>query len=398
MAPADLVSTPTAVARAARPHPPERPSERAVAGGGPPIERIDVSAYTIPTDRPESDGTIEWDRTTIVVVEPIAAGTRGLGYSYADATAAHLVADTLARHVVGRDAWDVAGTWSVLVGAVRNLGRPGIAATAISALDNALWDLKARLLGVSLVDLLGRARDAIPPYGSGGFCSYSDDELRDQLGGWAGEGFRFVKMKVGRDPASDPHRVDVARHVIGDGTELFVDANGAHDRVAALAAAARFAERGVTWFEEPVSSDDVDGLRLLRDRAPAGMAIAAGEYGWDQFHFRRLIEAGAVDVLQADATRCLGTTGFQMAAALCEAHNVPLSSHCAPALHVHLTCAARPAIHLEWFHDHVRIERLLFDGVTDPRDGLLAPDRTRPGVGLELRRADAEPYLTWRTE
>ncbi len=363
----------------------------------PRIDSLDISVYTVPTDAPESDGTLAWDSTTVVVVEPRAGDIRGLGYTYADATAGRLVREVLAPVVIGRDAWDVAATWSALVDRVRNLGRPGIAATAISAVDNALWDLKARLLGLPLADLLGRAHPAIPAYGSGGFCSYDDARLREQLGGWAADGFRFVKMKVGRDQADDPRRVDVARAAIGPSVELFVDGNGAYERHRARAAAAAFAERGVTWFEEPVSSDDVDGLRLLRGAAPAGMAIAAGEYSWDAFTLRRLLETGAVDVLQADATRCLGTTGFGVAAALCEAYATPLSAHCAPALHAHLTCAARPAIHLEWFHDHVRIERLLFDGAVQPRDGLLEPHRGRPGIGLELKRSDAQPYLEWTT-
>ncbi|HEU0242744.1 MAG TPA: enolase C-terminal domain-like protein, partial [Candidatus Limnocylindrales bacterium] len=361
--------------------------------GGPPIEQVGVSVYTIPTDAPESDGTMAWDRTTIVIVQPEAGGTRGLGYSYADASAARLIAERFSPILLGRSSFDIAGTWSSLVGSVRNVGRPGIAATAISAVDNALWDLKARLLGVSLVDLLGSAREAIPAYGSGGFCSYGDDRLAAQLGGWADDGFRFVKMKIGREPGRDPVRVDVARNAIGDDVELFVDANGAFDRSRALATAAAMADEHVTWFEEPVSSDDVEGLRLLRDRAPAGMSIAAGEYGWDQFAFRRLLESGAVDVLQADATRCLGITGFQMATALCEAFNVPLSSHCAPALHASLTCAARPAVHLEWFHDHVRIEQLLFDGAPVARAGVVTPDRRRPGLGFELKTPDAAPYL-----
>lgn len=364
-------------------------------GGGPTIDKVKVSVYTIPTDAPESDGTLAWDRTTLVIVEPRAAGIQGIGYSYADANAARLIVDTLASVVLGRNAFDIAATWSSMVGSVRNIGRPGIAATAISAVDNALWDLKARLLGLPLVHLLGSAREAIPAYGSGGFCSYGDARLAAQLGGWAEDGFRFVKMKIGRELARDPGRIDVARNAIGDDLELFVDANGAFDRSRALGTAAAMADRRVTWFEEPVSSDDVDGLRFLRDRAPAGMAIAAGEYGWDQFDFRRLLEAGAVDVLQADATRCLGITGFQMAAALCEAYAVPLSSHCAPALHVSLTCAVRPAVHLEWFHDHVRIEQLLFDGAPVVRAGLVSPDTGRPGVGLELRTRDAAPYLEW---
>jgi L-alanine-DL-glutamate epimerase-like enolase superfamily enzyme len=364
-------------------------------GEAPALDSIRVDAYTIPTDRPESDGTLAWDRTTIVIVRARAGGAVGLGYTYGDRNAGRLAAESLAPLLLGRPAFDVAAHWSAMVGSVRNLGRPGLAATAISAVDNALWDLKARLLGVPLVDLLGSARAAIPGYGSGGFCSYDDGRLASQLGGWVEAGFRRVKMKVGREPERDPHRVDVARGAIGDEVELFVDANGAHDSAGALLAAKQFDERDVRWFEEPVSSDDLEGLRLLRDRAPAGMAIAAGEYGWDQFHFRRLLEAGAVDVLQADATRCLGVTGFLMAAALCEAHNVPLSAHCAPALHVHLTCATRPSVHLEWFHDHVRIEQLLFDGAPRPQDGQLRPDPSRPGLGLELRERDAEPYLVW---
>src|SRR5581483_8336395 len=159
-----------------------------------------------------------------------------------------------------------------------------------------------------------------------------------------------------------------------------------------LALAADFAAAGVTWFEEPVSSDDLEGLRLLRDRAPAGMDITAGEYGYDLFYFRRMLEAGAVDVLQADATRCLGITGFLRVGALCEAQPLPLSAHCGPSLHVHPCCAVTPVRHIEYFHDHVRIEHLLFDGALTPRHGALAPDVSRPGMGLEFKRADAERY------
>jgi len=361
------------------------------------VEHLSVSAYEIPTDGPESDGTLAWDSTTIVVVEAQAGERVGLGYSYAPAATGSLIEEKLTPIAEGADALSPAATWETMARSLRNAGRPGIGFCALAAVDTALWDLKARLLELPLVDVLPRAHDEVPVYGSGGFCSYPDERLATQLGGWAADGFRFVKMKVGREPGRDPHRVDVARAAIGDDVELFVDANGAHDRSHALAAAVAFAERDVRWFEEPVSSDDVDGLRFMRDRAPAGMAIAAGEYGWDQFHFRQVLEAGAVDTLQADATRCLGTTGFLMAAALCEAHGTALSAHCAPALHVPLTCAARPAVHLEWFHDHVRIERLIFDGAPTPRGGLVAPDRSRLGLGLDLKRQDAEQYFEWRS-
>jgi len=357
-----------------------------------PIESVDVRAYTVPTDAPESDGTLEWNATTLVVAHVAAAGRRGLGYTYADTATATLVRDKLAPLLRGRDALDTAARWVDLVRAVRNLGRAGIASMAISALDVALWDLKAKHLGVSLGMLLGPARRAIRAYGSGGFTSYSIERLREQLGGWAREGLTAVKMKVGRDADADIDRVTAARDAIGDAVELFVDANGAYSQPMALRQAQAFAEEDVRWFEEPVSSDDLDGLRLLRERRPASMAIAAGEYGYDAYYFRRMLAAGAVDTLQADATRCGGVTGFLDAAAIADAFGVPFSSHCAPALHVPLCCAARRAVHLEYFHDHVRIEGMLFDGAPAPRGGMLAFDASRPGLGLEFKERDAECF------
>jgi L-alanine-DL-glutamate epimerase-like enolase superfamily enzyme len=276
--------------------------------------------------------------------------------------------------------------------AVRNMGREGLAATAISAVDTALWDLKARLLNVPLATLLGRYRNTVLIYGSGGFTTYSDERLREQLSRWTErDGCRWVKMKIGTHPADDPRRVDVAKQAIGDRT-LFVDANGAYNVKQALLLADEFARQGVAWFEEPVSSDDLEGLQLLRQRVPACMEIAAGEYGYTTGYFRRMLNAGAVDVLQADLTRCGGFTGWLQVAALCEAHHIDLSGHCAPSLHLHAACAAPRFRHLEWFHDHVRIEHMLFDGAPEPRDGRIRPDLSRPGIGLTFRQQDAEQY------
>jgi len=275
---------------------------------------------------------------------------------------------------------------------IRNLGRPGICSMAISAVDCAIWDLKARLLGVPLVTLLGQVRDAASVYGSGGFTSYSDRRLAEQLSGWVKQGIPRVKMKIGRDANRDPERVRVAREAIGPEAELYVDANGAYSRKQALAQANLFTEFDVRWFEEPVSSDDLEGLRLLRDRAPAMMEIAAGEYGYEIFYFRRMLTAGAVDVQQADITRCGGVTGFLQVAALCQANNVPLSCHTAPALHTHVACAVAPFKNLEYFHDHVRIEQMFFDGLPQLVRGELRPDLSRPGSGLELKRADAAKF------
>lgn len=356
------------------------------------IDRVTVDAYTIPTDMPESDGTLTWDATTLVLVRISAGDREGIGYTYADRATATLIHDKLIPLLEGRDAMAINARWRDMAIALRNLGRPGICAMAISAVDNALWDLKAKLFDVSLAAMLGQARPAIAVYGSGGFTSYTTEQLRQQFSSWAAGGIRLMKMKIGRDAVADTERVAIARQSIGPDCGLLVDANGAYRRKQALLQAERFSHYDVAWFEEPVSSDDLDGLRLLRDRAPAGMAVSAGEYGYDLPYFRRMLEAGAVDVLQADATRCGGITGFLGVAALCEAFNVPLSSHCAPSLHLPLCCAARPAIHLEYFHDHVRIEHMLFDGAAQPDQGNLAPDLARPGLGLEFKEQDAQCY------
>jgi L-alanine-DL-glutamate epimerase-like enolase superfamily enzyme len=360
-----------------------RPSQAA-------IRRLSVAAYRIPTDAPESDGTFEWSATTLVAVHVECGGVTGFGYTYAPRAAAFVVQENLLPVLEGRNALETGARSHDMAAALRNAGRAGIGAMAIAAVDTALWDARAKLLGAPLATLLGAAREAIAVYGSGGFTSYSLEKLAEQLGGWSGAGMRFGKMKVGREPEHDPVRVRAARRAIGARCGLFVDANGAYSRKQALALAEDFAVHEVSWFEEPVSSDDLAGLCFIRERAP--MPIAAGEYGYDLPYFRRMLEAGAIDVLQADATRCAGVTGFMEAAALCSAFGVPLSSHCAPSLHLPLMCAARAAVHLEYFHDHARIEEMLFDGFRLPHNGAMTPDLSRPGLGVELKTQDAERF------
>jgi L-alanine-DL-glutamate epimerase-like enolase superfamily enzyme len=351
-----------------------------------PVETLAVSAFTVPTDAPESDGTAEWDSTTIVVVEAKAGGETGLGYTYAPAAAGKLVDEKLVELVRGRDALAVAETWETMAVGLRNAGRPGIGFCALSAVDLALWDLKARLLGLPLVDLIGRARDEAPVYGSGGFTSYSLERIGEQLADWVEQGIPRVKMKVSSEPGRDPERLDAARSAIGDEVELYVDSNGALSRKEAVRWAERFArEWGVVWHEEPVSSADFEGLRLVRDAVP--LDVAAGEYAYVPADFRNLL--GCVDCLQADVTRCGGITGFLRAGALAAAFGLELSAHCAPSMSVAACCAVPAFRHLEWFHDHVRLEPMLFDGVLEPDGGALRPDRSRPGNGLELKRADA---------
>ena len=356
------------------------------------IKNLKVSAYTIPTDAPESDGTIKWDSTTMVLVEINAGGKTGMGYSYADDSAAFFIEKSLKEIVVGKDPFEIPLIHESMVHSIRNNGNCGIISMAISAVDNALWDLKAKILNVPLVSLLGKVRDDFQIYGSGGFTSYSIDRLQKQLGGWAEQGITQVKMKIGREPGKDVERVKKAREAIGKNCALFVDANGAYSIKQALEKADQFAELGVSWFEEPRPSSDLKGLHFIREHAPAGMNIAAGEYGYNLPYFEQMMSAGSVDVLQADATRCGGISTFLKAGHTCEAHQLPFSSHCAPSLHLQAGLSLPSFFTAEYFYDHVRIENMLFDGVAQPVNGALHADMSRPGLGLEFKYPDAEKY------
>jgi len=352
------------------------------------VERLETCCFTIPTDQAESDGTLEWASTTILVVEAVGGGRRGLGWTYAPEAAESVVNELLAPRVVGQSLDDLGRLWLELGAAIRNAGRPGIAFCALSSVDLALWDLRARLLDVPLVTLLPAAHNRVPVYGSGGFCSYTDERLAEQLGGWVEQGCAGVKMKLGREPERDPHRLSVARDAIGD-AELMVDANGAFGVKEAIRWANRYVEEwDVRWFEEPVSSADVDGLRRVRDHSL--LEVAAGEYAYVLADFRNLLES--VDCLQADVTRCGGISGLLRVNGLASAHGLDVSGHCAPQLSAHALCGVDRLRHLEYFHDHVRIESMLFDGVLAPVDGALVPDRSRAGNGLELKRADAQRW------
>ncbi|MFE2439671.1 enolase C-terminal domain-like protein [Streptomyces sp. NPDC059409] len=373
-------------------------------GGTTPLEACtvdadDVHAFEVPTDGPdgkEQDGTLEWDSTTLVLVRVHAGGRTGLGYTYGDVSAAVFAQSKLVPVIEGASTASPAALNRRMAAQTRNAGRPGVGAMALSAVDVALWDLKARLLDLPLVHLLPAHHDRVPVYGSGGFTNYSLDRLTDQLAGWVARGIPRVKLKTSRRPEHDAERLTAVREAIGTAPELFADANGALGRKDALYWARRLHDEwDVRWFEEPVSSADLEGLRMLRERGPARLEIAAGEYAFTAQDFANLTEgpAGpAVDCLQADVTRCGGITGVLEIAGLSAVRHLDLSAHCAPALSAHAFCAVRRLRHLEYFHDHLRVEHLLFDGTLSPEGGALRPDTGRPGLGLDVKWADAEPY------
>jgi L-alanine-DL-glutamate epimerase-like enolase superfamily enzyme len=362
----------------------------------PTIDGITAEVYEIPTDRPEADGTLTWSATTMVVARLSCGDSTGLGWTYAAAGAKSIIDSTLAGIVCDQNPMNVAALNEAMARACRNQGRPGLVACAISAVDIAAWDLKARLLSVPLAGLMGQAATRVPIYGSGGFTTYTDDQTRTELEQWVGDWQTpRVKIKIGeswgQNLRHDLHRVALTRAAVGDHVEIYVDANGGYHRKQAIRAGREMAERyGVTWFEEPVSSDDLTGLHQVRDHCDAD--VAAGEYGYTPAYFVAMLEAGAVDCLQADATRCGGYTGWLLAAHLAEAHQLEISAHCAPHVHAPVAGAVINLRHIEYFHDHHRIETTLFDGARSPEGGTLTPRTDVVGHGLTLRPADALTY------
>ena len=356
------------------------------------IKDLKVGAYKIPAATPESDGTVKWNSTTLVLVEVTAADKAGIGYTYANEASAIIIDKVLKKIVVDANALDIPSLNTKMIAAIRNNGQTGIAMMAVSAVDNALWDLKAKLFDVPLCNLLGKAKESMLVYGSGGFTSYNKKQLQEQLSGWVKEGLQHVKIKIGRDASKDVKRVAAAREAIDKNTALFVDANGAYTIKQAIEKSYRFEEYNISWFEEPVTSDNLEGLLFIREHVQPEVNIAAGEYGYNLPYFYHMLKANAVDILQADATRCGGITNFLKAASLTEARQIPFSSHCAPALHLHAAISLNNFYIAEYFYDHVRIENMLFDGVVQPKDGNIYPDLSRAGMGIEFKNKDAEKF------
>ncbi|HJQ48360.1 MAG TPA: enolase C-terminal domain-like protein [Amycolatopsis sp.] len=359
----------------------------------PVLRQVGARAYRVPTPGPEADGTLAWDATTIIVVHAEAGEVTGLGWTYADAACVPLIEQKLAPVVLGCPLADVPAAWSAMQREIRNLGRPGLVSCALSAVDIALWDAAARWLDLPVSRLLGRVRESADVYGSGGFTTLGEGELMAQLKHWVhDQRIPRVKIKIGEAWGTrvtrDLERVALTRDTVGAGVGLYVDANGAYSAGQARRVAERLLEWGVTWFEEPVSSDDLAGLAATRFRG--GPDIAAGEYGYDLPGFARLVPV--VDCLQVDLTRCGGFTEWRRAAALAAAANRDVSAHCAPNLSAHAAVATPNFRHIEWFADHDRIERWLFDGCLDPGGGTVTPSMSTPGHGLTFRPGTAAEY------
>jgi L-alanine-DL-glutamate epimerase-like enolase superfamily enzyme len=310
-------------------------------------------------------------------------GVEGLGYTYtvgAGGGAVHsLIARDLAPLLAGEDASRIEALWQKMWWGVHYVGRGGLAAHAISAIDIALWDLAAKRQEVPLWRLLGGHDPRVPAYAGGIDLQFPLEQLLRQTEDNLAKGFRAIKMKVGRERlAEDVARVKAMRELLGPDVPLMVDANMRWSVDQAIRAARALAAHEVFWLEEPTIPDDVPGhARIVRD---GGLPIAAGENLHTIYEFQALIAAGGVTFPEPDLSNCGGVSAWLKVARLAEAANLPVTSHGVHDLHVHLLAAVPNASYLE--AHGFGLERFMAEPLRLEDGKAIAPER--PGHGVEL--------------
>ena len=356
------------------------------------IREIVANHYLIPLPVALSDsthGTIKGFELVTVRVRD-AGGAEGVGYTYTvgagGAAVQALVARELAPLLAGRDADLIASHWQAMWWALHYGGRGGAQALAISAVDIALWDLRARRQGAPLWRVLGGFDPKVPCYAGGIDLDFPLDALLRQTDENVARGFRVIKMKVGRPSLSDDvERVRAMRRHLGPDFPLMVDANMRWSVDEAIRAARALVELHPVWLEEPIIPDDVPGhARIVRE---GGLPIAAGENLHTLYEFRQLIAAGGVTFPEPDVTNCGGVTAFMKVCHLAEAFNLPVTSHGAHDLTVHLLAAAPNRSYLE--AHGFGLDRFIAQPLRI-KDGLaIAPDRLGHGIEFDWKALDA---------
>ena len=349
------------------------------------IREVRADHYVIPLPVALSDsthGTIEGFELVTARVSDVE-GAEGVGYTYtvgAGGAAVHaLIARELAPRLRGRDAERIEELWQAMWWALHYGGRGGFAALAISAVDITLWDLRARRQRVPLWRLLGGFDPRVACYAGGIDLDFSIDALLKQTDDNLARGFRAIKMKVGRASLrEDVERVRAMRSHLGSEFPLMVDANMRWSVDEAIRAARALAPLEPVWLEEPTIPDDVPGhARIVRE---GGLPIAAGENLHTLHEFRALIDAGGVTFPEPDVTSCGGVTTFMKVCHLAEAFNLPVTSHGAHDVTVHLLAAVPNRSYLE--AHGFGLDRFIAEPLRIEAGAAVAPDR--PGHGIEF--------------
>jgi L-alanine-DL-glutamate epimerase-like enolase superfamily enzyme len=358
----------------------------------PKIASLEAGYYRVPLETALSDSThgdmLDFELNTLRIRD--ADGAEGMGYTYTVGRNGAAIDAILRRDVpellTGADADRIEALWQKIWWAQHYGGRGGPTVLALSAIDMALWDLKARRLGEPLWRLLGGNDPRVPCYAGGIDLDFPLDRLLRQTDDNLAKGFRAIKMKVGRKKLSeDVERVRAMRAHLGEGFPLMVDANMKWSADEAIRAARAFAPFDLTWLEEPIIPDDVAGhARIVRE---GGLPIATGENLRTLWDFRHLIASGGVTYPEPDVTNCGGVTSFMKIAHLAEAFNLPVTSHGAHDVTVHLLAAVPNRSYLE--AHGFGLDRYLADPLRIEEGFAIAPDRPGHGIAFDWQGLDA---------
>lgn len=358
------------------------------------IDRINVAHYKIPLPKVLSDSTHGEIRHFAVVVVRVATddGVEGVGYTYTvgntgGSAIRHLVEDDLAPLLMGKDPRETERLWKMMWWATHYVGRGGPASFAISAIDVALWDVKATAAGEPLWRFLGGHSPKVKVYAGGIDLDMPLEELREQTAENLEAGFRAIKMKVGRERlGEDIERVAAIREQLGPDIPLMVDANMKWRVDESICASHALADYGVYWLEEPTIPDDVAGH--VRIEKEGSLPVAAGENLHTIYEFQKMIAAGAVSFPEPDLSNCGGITAWMKIAHLAEAHNLPVTTHGIHDLHVSLLAAVPNASYLE--AHGFGLERFI-EQPLQINDGFTSPSE-RPGHGVKFLWDELEPH------
>ena len=322
------------------------------------------------------------------------SGLEGLSPSGGGRAGQTLIEGTFKELLVGQDPLNIEKIWDDLFWCVRGVGRKGLAFCALSAVDVALWDLKAKHFNVPLYQLLGPYTDSVPVYGSGGWTNFNTEELVAEQTGYVERGFKAVKMKVGKDfgmsEREDIQRLAAVREAVGDDIEIYIDANNGYYAKQAIYMGKAFEEYRVGWFEEPVLADDIDGLAAIAKAID--IPVATGEHEYTKFGFKELIARGGADIVQPDVGRVGGITEWMKVAHLAHAFNLPVAPHAYQLIHLHLACATPNLKVVEYLGIAEESDKTVYKEWSPPKDGMWSPDPNKLGLGLELDPEAVEKY------
>src|SRR5215216_5200560 len=355
------------------------------------IERIETKYYRLPLEPMGDAGHGAIDSEELITLTVHAEGLTGHGYSYTIGRGGRaiqaLIDHDLGPLLLGLDAGDIEGLWQLMWQRLLYVGRGGLAAFAIAAIDIALWDLRGLREQQPLYALCGAQARAIPAYGSGVDLPKPLDKLLWQIEGFIERGFPGVKVKVGRrDPREDEQRVAAVRKLIGDRVDLMLDANMTWSAAEALERGRRLEQFGLYWYEEPTIPEDVTGhARLARELA---VPIAIGESLHSPYEFQRYVDAQAVEVLQIDPVTNGGITASLQALKLADAAGLATSSHYTDELSAHLLCASNNPVYLE---KHAFALDPYLEEPQQVIDGHVRPTET-PGTGMRFNAESLAPY------